>query len=60
MERIESFTINHLKLLPGLYVSRRDKKDGIVLMGDREVTKCPAECEFVRDFFQKEFQFKRK
>ena len=32
----------------------------IVLMGDREVTKCPAECEFVRDFFQKEFQFKRK
>lgn len=26
MERIESFTINHLKLLPGLYVSRRDQK----------------------------------
>ncbi len=28
MERIESFKINHLNLLPGLYVSRRDKKDG--------------------------------
>ena len=26
MERIASFTINHLALLPGLYVSRRDKK----------------------------------
>ncbi len=25
MERIESFKINHLNLLPGLYVSRRDK-----------------------------------
>ncbi|MBR3961820.1 MAG: S-ribosylhomocysteine lyase [Clostridia bacterium] len=31
MERIESFTINHLKLLPGLYVSRRDKKDGVTV-----------------------------
>ena len=31
MERIESFKINHLKLLPGLYVSRRDKKDGITV-----------------------------
>lgn len=28
MERIASFTIDHLRLLPGLYVSRRDKKDG--------------------------------
>lgn len=26
MERITSFTINHLNLLPGLYVSRRDKR----------------------------------
>ncbi len=26
MQRIESFTINHLVLEPGLYVSRRDKK----------------------------------
>jgi len=26
MERIASFTINHLNLLPGLYVSRRDQK----------------------------------
>lgn len=25
MEKITSFTINHLKLLPGIYVSRRDK-----------------------------------
>lgn len=31
MERIESFRINHLKLLPGLYVSRRDKKEGVTV-----------------------------
>ncbi len=31
MERITSFTINHLDLFPGLYVSRRDKKDGCVV-----------------------------
>ncbi|HIW20575.1 MAG TPA: S-ribosylhomocysteine lyase [Candidatus Dorea intestinavium] len=26
MKKIESFTINHLKLYPGLYVSRKDQK----------------------------------
>ncbi len=31
MERIASFTIDHLKLLPGLYVSRKDEKDGTVI-----------------------------
>ena len=31
MERIASFTINHLDLYPGLYVSRRDKKEGVVI-----------------------------
>ena len=31
MKRIASFTINHLTLLPGLYVSRRDQKDGVVV-----------------------------
>ena len=30
MERIASFTINHLTLMPGLYVSRRGEKDGCV------------------------------
>ena len=25
MEKIASFTIDHLKLLPGVYVSRKDK-----------------------------------
>ena len=25
MEKIASFTVNHLDLLPGLYVSRRDR-----------------------------------
>ena len=25
MEKITSFTINHLKLLPGIYVSRKDQ-----------------------------------
>ena len=31
MNKIESFKINHLTLLPGLYVSRRDKKDECVI-----------------------------
>ena len=29
MEKIESFRINHLTLEPGLYVSRRDARDGL-------------------------------
>lgn len=28
MERIASFTINHLELFPGIYVSRKDEKNG--------------------------------
>ena len=32
MDKIASFTINHLKLLPGVYVSRRD------LAGDFPIT----------------------
>ena len=32
MDKITSFTINHLKLLPGVYVSRKDKA------GDTTVT----------------------
>ena len=31
MERIASFTIDHLELYPGLYVSRRDEKEGVVI-----------------------------
>lgn len=31
MEKIESFRINHLTLLPGLYVSRKDKKGGVTV-----------------------------
>lgn len=31
MERIASFTINHLDLYPGLYVSRRDERNGVVI-----------------------------
>ena len=31
MERIASFTIDHLKLFPGLYVSRRDQKNDVVI-----------------------------
>lgn len=29
MEKIASFTIDHLKLEPGIYVSRRDEKGGV-------------------------------
>ena len=32
MEKITSFTIDHLRLLPGVYVSRKD------MVGDRVVT----------------------
>ena len=31
MNKIESFKINHLNLDPGLYVSRRDQKKGVVV-----------------------------
>lgn len=31
MEKIQSFTINHLDLLPGVYVSRKDKFGEVVL-----------------------------
>lgn len=31
MERIASFNVNHLVLDPGLYVSRRDSRDGVVV-----------------------------
>lgn len=31
MKKIESFTINHLNLYPGLYLSRRDEKDGCMI-----------------------------
>ena len=39
MERIASFTIDHLNLLPGIYVSRRDKKgDCVVTTFDLRIT----------------------
>ncbi len=39
MDRIASFTINHLELLPGLYVSRHDKHgDCVVTTFDMRIT----------------------
>ena len=39
MNKIESFTIDHLNLFPGLYVSRRDKKgDCVVTSFDLRIT----------------------
>lgn len=39
MERIASFTIDHLRLLPGLYVSRRDRHgDCVVTTFDLRIT----------------------
>lgn len=39
MKRIASFTVDHLKLFPGLYVSRKDEKDGVVITSfDMRVT----------------------
>lgn len=39
MEKIASFTVNHLNLKSGLYVSRRDHKDGVdVTTFDMRVT----------------------
>lgn len=31
MEKIASFTVNHLTLEPGVYVSRKDKRDGVTV-----------------------------
>lgn len=31
MEKIASFTINHLKLEPGVYVSRKDNVNGAII-----------------------------
>ena len=31
MEKIASFTVNHLNLYPGIYVSRRDKRNECVV-----------------------------
>ena len=40
MEKITSFTIDHIRLQPGLYVSRKDKMgEGIVTTFDLRVTK---------------------
>ena len=39
MQKIASFTIDHTRLLPGLYVSRRDEKNGVcVTTFDMRVT----------------------
>lgn len=44
MERIASFTVNHLLLRAGLYVSRRDEKNGtVVTTFDMRVTAPNAE-----------------
>ncbi len=48
MNKIASFTINHLRLLPGLYVSRKDvKKDVIVTTFDMRI--CAPNIEPVID-----------
>lgn len=40
MEKIASFTVNHLKLLPGIYVSRRDKVgDSVITTYDIRMTR---------------------
>lgn len=40
MEKIASFTINHLDLLPGIYVSRKDKAgDAVLTTFDLRMTK---------------------
>ncbi len=39
MERIASFTVDHLTLMPGLYVSRRDKRgDAVITTFDMRIT----------------------
>ena len=40
MKKIDSFTVNHLKLLPGVYVSRKDKAgDEIITTFDIRMTR---------------------
>ncbi len=31
MDKIASFTVNHINLFPGLYVSRKDSRDGVTV-----------------------------
>ena len=31
MKKIESFTVNHLDLFPGIYISRKDSKNGVII-----------------------------
>ena len=31
MERIASFSVDHMELFPGLYVSRKDNRDGVTI-----------------------------
>ena len=47
MEKIASFTVNHLKLVPGIYVSRKDTKgDTTVTTFDIRMTS-PNEEDFI-------------
>ena len=49
MDRIASFTINHLDLMPGLYVSRRDAKgDCVTTTFDLRITAPNREPEIGR------------
>ena len=44
MEKITSFTIDHIRLLPGLYVSRKDPiGENIVTTFDLRITRPKAE-----------------
>ena len=41
MEKIASFTIDHIKLQPGVYVSRKDQvAGGVVTTFDLRMTSC--------------------
>lgn len=55
MDRIASFTINHLDLMPGLYVSRRDAKgDCVTTTFDLRITAPNREpgCGILRHFIR--------
>ena len=38
LKKIESFTVDHLKLFPGIYVSRKDKNNDVVTTFDLRMT----------------------
>ena len=43
MEKIASFTVDHIRLIPGVYVSRKDIDEQVFLVGEVHVEAAPGD-----------------